>query len=117
LPQPVNTAPAVTRAHNTNNPNRFIVSSWKDHTGFFEKSIGRQENRQGNVIYSSSKKIRRIVTTTNLWFAHTENTEERKKKERETAVFPLFLCDLCGLCGEFSSHYYDGTIFMGQKNK
>jgi hypothetical protein len=39
-----------------------------------------------------------------------ENTEERKKKERKTAVFPLFLC---GLCGEFSSHYYDGAIFMG----
>jgi hypothetical protein len=64
-------------------------------------------------MYSSSKKIRRTVTTTNLWFARTENTEERKKKERKTAVFPLFLRNLRGLCGEFSSHYYDGTMFMG----
>jgi hypothetical protein len=64
-------------------------------------------------MYSSSKKTRRIVTTTNLRFAHTENTEERKKKEKKTAAFPLFLR---GLCGEFSSHYYDGTMFMGQKN-
>jgi hypothetical protein len=61
-------------------------------------------------MYSSSKKIRSIVTTTNLWFAHTENTEECKKNERKTAVFPLFLC---GLRGEFSSKLYDGTIFMG----
>jgi hypothetical protein len=61
-------------------------------------------------MYSPSKKTRRIVTT-------TKNTEERKKKERKTAVFPLFLCDPCGLCGGFSSHYYDGTIFTGQKNK
>jgi hypothetical protein len=41
---------------------------------------------QGDVIYSSQKKTRRIVTAMNLWFADTENTEERKKKERKTAV-------------------------------
>jgi NMD protein affecting ribosome stability and mRNA decay len=73
-----------------------------------ERAPGGEAPSRGNVIYFSSKKIRRIVTTTNLWFA---NTEERKKKERKTAVFPLFLRDLCGLCGEFSSHYYDGMIF------